>query len=208
MNRNVPEAIARHFGTRANQQARPLPPEGGGGGGIHPRILKGLRAAQAQFAASGVVGAMPSAELAMPRPSRIFRPAGVTPAAAMAANTTANPTGVLWPQSCWTVGLTFGTIEGTVAALAAMSVRIQVEGVLDLFTDGQAGTFAHAGSLTATNGICAAAFYPFIRWADQGTSWTVTVKNEAPGGGATLTPVVQFLIVDPRDLEDAADAGG
>lgn len=170
------------------------------GENVPHRVLRMLQAANAIEQSGSIVDQMPSALSALPRPTRIFRPAGITPAAAMAANSTAAAVQVRWPQSCYVVGITFGTIESTAAALGALSVRIQVDGSLDLFTDGQAGAFAHAASLAGSDGIAQAAFLPFIRYANQSTSWQVTCKNEAPGGGATLTPVVQFLIVDPRDL--------
>ena len=164
------------------------------------RMKQMLRAAEKIADSENLMDQFPSALISMPRPTRIFRPANITPAAQLAPGATIGPVQVRWPQSCFVVGITWGTLESTAAALGAMSCRIQVEASLDLFTDGQAGAFAHPASLANTSGIGVASFFPFIRWADQSTQWQVTVKNEDPGGGTSFTPVVQFLIVDPRDL--------
>lgn len=178
----------------------------GGALSLPDRVKKMVQAWASIGGASDAIQQFPSAFSELPRPTRAFRPAGITPAAAMVAGATQAAVPVKWPQSAFVIGITFGTIEGTAAALSAMSVRIQVEATLDIFTDGQAGAFLHVGSLGSTNGIAMGAYYPFIRWADQSTTWQVSVKNEAPAGGATLTPVVQFLIVDPRDCPELFQA--
>lgn len=181
-------------------------PPAQGLGTLPDRVKKMLQGWLAIASTSDAIEQFPSAFQSLPRPTRAFRPAGITPAAALGVGTTQAAVPVKWPQSCYVVGITFGTIEGTPAALNAMSVRIQVEGTLDIFTDGNSGAFLHVGSLGSSQGIGQGAYYPFIRWADQSTTWQVTVKNEAPGGGATITPVVQFLIVDPRDVPELFQA--
>ena len=168
---------------------------------LDPRTRRALVTAMRVAQGQHVIEQMPNAECYMPRPTRILRVTAATAVLAGGATSAAFP--VQWPTKCHVVGLSFGTIEGTAAALSALSVRIQKEGTFDLVTDGQAAAFMHVAAMIATNGVTNAGFFPWYSYADQGVIWNVTIKNESAGTNAT--PTVHFHYVDPRDLEESDD---
>ena len=124
-------------------------------------------------------------------PSRVLRVSGTI---AIAPAGQLQNLSVQWPSRVRVLGVTFGVIEGTAAALSALSARIVKEGSTDLFTDGFTGAYAHLGSLTISGGLNLAAWYPLDAYADQGVTWQVSLRNES--AATTATPVVQFVYRD------------
>lgn len=145
-------------------------------------------------------GAFPQALFTMPRPTRIHRPPGVT--VALAAGVVSAQLPIQWPCAAIVIGVAFGCLENTAASLGALGARIVTDGNSELFSDGYGGTFAHVAGLQCSLGVSNVAFWPmYKRVLNQGMIWQVMLRNET-GGATVVTPTVQFMYIDPADLDD------
>jgi len=197
--------VSRALGGAVAHLARTVA-RGIGGNPAQLRLARVLRSLAAMSEAEDTIQRIPVAEIPMARPTRLLRVDAFTPSAQIAPGVTSNDVPLQWPASGILVGISFGTIEGTPAALSALGVRILIEGNSDLFTNGKAGTFVNVGMLMGSPAVANMGFWPCIRWFDQGTIWDLISRNEALGGGVSITPTIGFHFVDPRDLEELAIA--
>jgi len=112
---------------------------------------------------------------------------------AVANGTTSDLYPVLWPIAGICIGIRVGTIENTSASLGALSVRVTYNNTAgntsDIWTDGQAGAFAHFASTFYSSANEAQAWACAIPF-DAQQQWQVYFKNEASSG--TYTPVCEF----------------
>lgn len=86
-------------------------------------------------------------------------------------------------------------ISGTAAKFAQTSVRVQIGGQEDLFTDGNVGTFVPMLALFGPN----LNWFPLWRRAIPGVNWVVSFQNNDPTP-ATCTPFCTFAFIADADL--------
>ncbi|MFI5243726.1 MAG: hypothetical protein ACHQQR_00755 [Gemmatimonadales bacterium] len=149
------------------------------------------RLARGQDGVPGRMAGRNGSDIEHPRPDRILRVQGLV---ALIPGAVTADVPAPFPCKARVVGIGFGVLEGTFAALCALTIRVDVRGGRALFTTGQAAAFAHPASW-AINAMTNAGYFPIDEEVSQNDSWQVSVQNELPGGGggATGTPVVQFF---------------
>lgn len=84
---------------------------------------------------------------------------------------------------------------GTVASFASTEVQVKIGGSENLFTDGQAGTFAPLLALFGPN----LNWWPLWRRVDNGDIWTVNWRNQ--NVAATAIPTLMLAFIGDADLE-------
>lgn len=105
-------------------------------------------------------------------------------------------TPLLFQESGFVIGMYGQEATATAAKYAKTKVRVQI-GADDLFTDGQAGTFASMLALFPP----AQPWYPVLRRVIPAVPWLVSFKNT---DAADATPEVEFAFIADADLQRMA----
>lgn len=108
---------------------------------------------------------------------------------AVAAGATSQSVPITWRTDGLVIAMYGQTLDGAVASLAGMSVRVQIGGSEDLFTDGNTGV---AVPMLALFGQ-AQNWFPLMRACYKTEVWSVSFVNATAGA---LTPSVQFAVVE------------
>ena len=89
------------------------------------------------------------------------------------------------------IGLNIQVQDALAASLAALEVRIQIAGTVDLFTDGESGVFMPAYMLCGAQGFWYPLDVPVEKGLDIFCTW-----QEITGGPATCVPSIAFNILE------------
>jgi hypothetical protein len=122
-------------------------------------------------------------------PQGAVRPSGFASIAAAGSQTVP----IQWPCNGTVVAMSASVVgvasnDALNAGLSALSVRVQINGSQDLFTDGQAAAYAH---FAATFPAALPIFALEPARVQQGAIWSITVRNDS--AATAYTPSVQFF---------------
>ena len=112
------------------------------------------------------------------------------PAVGSVANgATSQAVPITWRTDGIVIAMYGQTLDGAVASLAGMALRVQLGGSEDLFTDGNTGVAVPMLSLFGQ----AQNWFPLMRQCYKTQVWSVSFTNTS---GGALTPSVQFAVIE------------